>query len=77
MLSNSMDGGLPLRIRFGLKVHLLLCRWCRRYARQIWFLQAELRENQGKLAECSHHRLSTEARAKMAELLRENKDECA
>src|SRR5438093_6468934 len=37
--SEALDRKLPLRQRFGLRVHLLLCKWCRRYGKQITFLR--------------------------------------
>ena len=35
----AVDRKLPLRQRFGLRVHLMLCKWCRRYGKQITFLR--------------------------------------
>lgn len=41
--SDSLDRTLPFPERLGLRLHLLLCKWCRRYARQIRFLREALR----------------------------------
>ncbi len=38
--SDALDRPLALRQRLGLRMHLLLCRWCRRYGEQIKFLRA-------------------------------------
>jgi hypothetical protein len=34
-----MDGKLPWHQRLAIRVHLLYCVWCRRYASQIQFLR--------------------------------------
>ena len=38
--SEALDHQLPLSKRLGLKFHLLLCKWCRRYGQQISFLHS-------------------------------------
>jgi hypothetical protein len=35
--SEALDHRLSLRKRIGLLIHLVLCRWCRRYGKQIRF----------------------------------------
>lgn len=40
LVSESLDRELSFRQRFGLRVHLLLCHFCRRYKRQLLFLQS-------------------------------------
>ena len=35
LLSRSLDEPLPFGTRVGLRFHLLICRFCRRYGRQI------------------------------------------
>jgi hypothetical protein len=37
--SDALDRSLSFWQRAGLRVHLLLCKWCRRYGRQIAFLR--------------------------------------
>jgi hypothetical protein len=37
--SDALDRPLSFWHRAGLRVHLLLCKWCRRYGRQIAFLR--------------------------------------
>ena len=41
--SEALDHPLPRLQRIGLRMHLALCRWCSRYARQIKFLQTAAR----------------------------------
>src|SRR2546428_11735212 len=49
--SEALDHKLPLRQRFGLRVHLMLCKWCRRYGKQITFLRDAAHEHPDELAE--------------------------
>jgi hypothetical protein len=37
--SEALDHPLPLRRRLGLRLHLLFCKWCGRYGKQISFLR--------------------------------------
>ena len=39
LVSQSMDVKLPWHQRLAIRVHLLYCVWCRRYASQIQFLR--------------------------------------
>ena len=38
--SQALDYPLRLRKSIGLRIHLLLCKWCRRYGKQIGFLRS-------------------------------------
>jgi hypothetical protein len=38
--SEALDRRLSLSERIGLRIHLFLCAWCRRYGQQIAFLRA-------------------------------------
>ena len=43
LLSESLEHPLPFRRRLGLKMHLLMCRFCRRYARQVRAIESVAR----------------------------------
>lgn len=43
LVSDSMDRRLSLRWRVEMKLHLLICVWCERYARQLIFLRDAVR----------------------------------
>jgi hypothetical protein len=67
--SEAMDRRLSLFERFGLQVHLLLCKWCRRYGEQLTFLRSAA-------LECDEHenpvvlqRLSPDARERIKKRL--------
>lgn len=69
-----LDGHLSGRERLGVNLHLLLCRWCRRYGRQLRFLHEALRENEEKLGTCSHVQLPRETREQLKEMMSRNPD---
>jgi predicted anti-sigma-YlaC factor YlaD len=68
--SATLDRQLSAVQRFGLKFHLLFCKWCRRYGKQIRFLHKA--SHQFGEPECSHppQILSAEARQRMLEKLK-------
>jgi len=51
LLSESMDRDLPLRTRVGLRLHLMMCKYCKRYAQQLQFIHKAFGENAERLAE--------------------------
>ncbi len=69
--SEALDQPLPLPKRFGLRVHLLLCKWCRRYGKQIRFLRRAAHEHSEKLTESTPRALSPEARERLKHSLRD------
>ena len=72
--SEALDRRLPLRQRFGLHVHLLLCKWCRRYGKQITFLRNAAHEHPDELADPVPQRLSNEARERIKRRLQADKE---
>ena len=72
--SEALDGKLPLRQRFGLRVHLLLCKWCRRYGKQITFLRNAAHGHPDEIAEPVPQKLSGEARERIKQRLRTDKE---
>ena len=69
--SEALDRKLLLRQRFGLRVHLLLCKWCRRYGKQITFLHNAAHEHPDEMAERVPQKLSAEARDRIKQKLNE------
>ena len=43
LVSDSMDRKLPLHQRLGIRFHLLMCRHCTRYRKQLLFLRRAIR----------------------------------
>src|SRR5262245_36234009 len=56
---------LPVLQRLGLRIHLLLCNWCRRYGKNIHFLKGIVEESPAE-EHCNHsHALTPDARERM------------
>ena len=68
--SEALDHPLPLAQRFGLRVHLLLCKWCRRYGKQIRFLRQAVHEHPDEVNQAAPQTLSPEARDRLQRSLR-------
>ena len=67
--SEALDRPLPLHSRLGLRLHLLVCAWCRRYGKQIRFLRRAAREHPEQLTTVSPNHLSPEARERIERAL--------
>jgi hypothetical protein len=66
LASKSLDERLAPRERWMLAVHLMLCRFCQRYDRQLRFLREVIRLTNGeRLAGATPHTLSPEARRRI------------
>lgn len=42
LISQSMDDTLPLHVRIGIRLHLIVCRWCTRYKKQLTLIHQSL-----------------------------------
>ena len=72
LISQSMDGRLPWLRRLALRVHLLYCVWCRRYAVQLKFLRQAVRELPPENIEAESEKLSSAEKDQMCARLRES-----
>ena len=70
--SEALDHPLPKAQRFGLRLHLLLCRWCRRYGKQIHFLRQAAHEHPESLTQATPEELSSDARERLKQSLRQS-----
>jgi hypothetical protein len=69
-LSEAQDRPLSVGARFGVTIHLALCRFCRRYSRQLRFLRQTFVRFRRELGETSDARLSSQARQRIIEQLK-------
>jgi hypothetical protein len=69
LVSQSMDAKLPWHHRVAVRIHLLYCVWCRRYAAQIRFLRQAAKEIAG--AANLEPKLSVEAKEQMRQRVHE------
>jgi len=63
-----MDTELPCHQRIAVRIHLLYCVWCRRYAAQIQFLRKAAKE---VAAGAATPKLSVEAKVQMRQRMQE------
>ena len=71
--SEALDHPLPLSRRLGLWLHLLICKWCRRYGDQIRFLHVSAQEHNDELTKASPQTLSPTARERIKQKLHTEK----
>lgn len=69
--SHALHEELSIPQRLGLRVHLLLCQWCRRYWKQIQFLRDAAHEYPDKIAGPLLQKLSDQARERIKQKLRD------
>src|ERR1041385_4695796 len=67
--SEALDKQLPFFKRVGLRLHLLVCSWCRRYGKQVRFLRQAMHDHPDELCEASSQGLSPEARERLKRAL--------
>ena len=67
--SQALDANLSFSRRMGLSLHLLICKWCRRYGKQIRFLRQAAHQHEEKLSEAVPQKLSAEARERIKQRL--------
>jgi hypothetical protein len=71
LISQSMDGKLPWHRRLGMRIHLLYCVWCQRYAAQLKFLRTAAKELSPEDSSSASPKLSDQAKQQMRERLRD------
>jgi len=72
--SEALDRELPLPERLGLRFHVLLCKWCRRYGQQIRFLREAVRKHAEDEPGPPAQALSVAAKTRIKRMLRAEKE---
>ncbi|MDX1814381.1 MAG: zf-HC2 domain-containing protein [Thermodesulfobacteriota bacterium] len=73
LISRSMDTSLPVGKRIGVRVHLLICRFCARYEKQLLLIRETVRRvaaAEDLPGGLSAEALSEDARGRIRESLR-------
>ncbi|HEX4349580.1 MAG TPA: hypothetical protein VH251_04305 [Verrucomicrobiae bacterium] len=71
--SEAREHPLPPARRLGLWLHLLICKWCWRYGKQIKFLGEAAHEHHEELVEAGPQKLSPDARERIKQHLQNSK----
>ena len=73
MVSESLDRKLPLYQRIGVRIHLLMCKFCSRFKKQLLFLRETIRLHveRGEDTELST-KLPPEARERIRKSIQNN-----
>ncbi len=71
LASETLDREMRFRERIGMLLHLMLCRVCRRYVKQIRFLSTASRVLKDKVLEDTQPRLNDAARQRIEKRLTE------
>jgi len=69
--SELLDHPISVPRRAALWLHLIICKWCRRYGRQIRMLRRFSREHPDEIAGPAHYKLSAEAGERIKQKLRQ------
>lgn len=73
LISESMDTSLPIGKRIGVRFHLIICKWCARYERQLLLIRETVRHLAStveKPGEASGETLSEEAKERIRKSLK-------
>jgi hypothetical protein len=73
LISESMDTSLPIGKRIGMRLHLLMCKFCARYERQLLLIRETVRRiaaTEEKPGEPPGETLSEEAKERIRKSLR-------
>jgi hypothetical protein len=74
MISQSQDATLPRVTRWRMKLHFMLCVWCRRYQRQLGFLRRALLVLPENELGLSDQKLPMDAKERLKEALKNDRD---
>ncbi len=69
LLSDSRDQHLPFMTRLGLRMHVMMCRFCRRYDHQLDVIETVVASYATSAEEMHPATLSPDARARIKESL--------
>ena len=68
-----MDDPLPLKIRMGIRFHLMMCRFCRNYRKQLLIISRAIQTSDARYASGDFsRRLPDPVRQKLKDLLRDH-----
>lgn len=69
LVSQSLDRRLTLQERFAVKVHLWICKYCRRFSRQLLAVRSGLQRMTQSVEENTDLQMPSESKARIAKVL--------
>jgi len=69
LVSQSLDRRLSLRERIAVRVHLCICKYCRRFSRQLSAIRISLRRMTESIEQDSQLQMPSETKARIAKAL--------
>jgi predicted anti-sigma-YlaC factor YlaD len=69
LVSQSLDRRLTLQERFAVKVHLWICKYCRRFSRQLMAMRMGLQRMTQSVEENTELHMPSESKARIAKAL--------
>jgi hypothetical protein len=73
LISRSLDENLPLRIRMGIRFHLMMCNLCRNYKKQLWIIHRAVEKlDRMESTGTSPMRLPDQVREKLQDLFKDD-----
>jgi len=74
LASQSLDKPLPWGTRLRVRLHLMVCAWCRRYVKQIGFIHDATPKYEEAVDCASSKALSNDAKTRMKKALQSGSD---
>jgi hypothetical protein len=72
IISQSLDRQLTMRERFALKLHLLVCKYCKRFSQQLESLRVAIKQMVNSTENDNTIEISTAAKNRIAALVEAN-----
>ena len=72
--SEALDHKLTFRQQLGLRIHLMLCKWCSRYGKQIAFIHNVAPSRPDEVTTAMPQQLSEGARERIKKQIRANRE---
>jgi hypothetical protein len=73
LISRSMDEKMPLRVRMGIRFHLMMCSLCRNYKKQLWIIHRAVEKlDRMESTGTSPMRLPDQVREKLQDLFKDD-----
>ncbi len=69
IISQSLDRNLTIRERFALKLHLLICKYCKLFSRQMQILRVAIKQMSASIENNHKIEMPSEAKKRITDLV--------